>query len=213
MSATRPGFGVVIPVKPPAVAKSRLAGLGVRARQELVVAFASDTVTAALACPLVQAVVVVTDDHRLARGIADLGAHVLPDSHADDLNGSLTQAAAEVERRWPELRITALCADLPALRSAELARVLEEVPSDRQSFLPDADRVGTTLVAAPSTRLFDPRFGTGSRGAHLDLGAFEIDLPDVESVRRDVDTPADLAAALRLGVGPRTSQAVTGLTL
>jgi 2-phospho-L-lactate guanylyltransferase len=211
MSASSASFGVVVPVKPPAVAKSRLGRLGDAVRRDLATAFAGDTVEAALACTRVAAVLVVTDDHLLARDLSDLGAHVVPDGAADDLNASLVQAAAELLRRRPDLRVAALCADLPSLRPDELGRALEAAPDDRMGFVADAEGVGTTVVTAPDLQRFRPRFGHGSRTEHLDAGALEIDLPDVGSVRRDVDTPDDLAAALRLGIGPRTSRVAAGL--
>ena len=94
-------FAVLVPVKPPAFAKSRLRDLGDEARRELATAFAVDTVTAALACPSVERVLVVTDDHALAAGLAELGVDVLPDGTVDDLNGTLRLAAAEMHRRAP----------------------------------------------------------------------------------------------------------------
>ncbi len=211
MSASSASFGVVVPVKPPAVAKSRLGRLGDEVRRDLATAFAGDTVEAALSCARVATVLVVTDDHRLAGQLAAAGAEVVPDGAADDLNASLVLAAAELLRRHAGLRIAALCADLPSLRPDELGRVLEAAPADRMGFVADADAVGSTAVTAPDLARFRPRFGHGSRVEHLDAGALEIDLGDVVSVRRDVDTPDDLAAALRLGIGPRTSRVAAGL--
>ena len=187
--------------------------MGDAMRRELVVAFAVDTINAAMASPLVDVVLAVTDDHEFARALSELGAYVIPDGTADDLNASLAEAAAEVQRRWPGLRIGALCADLPALRSDELTRALGEVPADRAMFVADTEGVGTTLLAAPALELFMPHFGTGSRRAHLDADAMELELADVHTLRRDVDTPADLAAAIKLGVGSRTSMLTAGLRL
>ena len=210
-SSSKARFGVVVPVKPPAVAKSRLGGLGDDVRRALASAFAADTVEAALACEPVSCVLVVTDDHVLARELAGTGVEVVPDGVAEDLNASLLQAAAELLRRHPGLRIAALCADLPALRPSELTRVLNAASSETMSFVPDADGAGTTVVTAPDLETFRPRFGHDSRAAHLDAGADEIDVDDIASVRRDVDTPADLADVLRLGIGPRTSRVTAGL--
>lgn len=211
MSSSSATFGVVVPVKPPAVAKSRLGGLGDDVRRALAAAFATDTVAAALACAEVAAVVVVTDDHVLARELADRGALVIPDGAADDLNTSLVQAAAELLRRRPGLHLAALCADLPALRPEDLARVLARAPRDGMGFVADADGTGTTLVTAPDLATFRPCFGAQSRVEHLDAGASEIDVSGVESVRRDVDTPDDLSAVLQLGIGPRTSRVAAEL--
>ncbi|HEY0952880.1 MAG TPA: 2-phospho-L-lactate guanylyltransferase, partial [Nocardioides sp.] len=116
------------------------------------------------------------------------------------------QAAAEAVRRWPTLRPVALCADLPALRPADLDAALAMVRSPHPCFVPDAAGVGTTMYVATGAE-FDPRFGPGSREQHLLAGARE--LADVAaSVRRDVDDLADLRAAIALGVGVHTAAVV-----
>jgi 2-phospho-L-lactate guanylyltransferase len=201
-----PRFGVVVPVKPPSVAKSRLAGLGDEVRRELATAFAVDTAVAAFECACVDAVLLVTDDVGLARAAADLGIAAIPDGRPGLLNESLRQGAAELVRRRPELRPVALCADLPALRAGDLAEVLSTAPVDRPAFVADAAGSGTTLYTAATWEGFRPRFGAGSRAAHVGAGA--VELPAPASVRHDVDTPADLEAVLSTGVGPRTSWVV-----
>src|SRR4051794_18741628 len=202
-SSSAPGFAVLVPVKRTAVAKSRLGGLGDAVRRDLASAFAADTVAAALACEQVASVLAVTDDHELAGGLRDLGADVIPDG-TSDLNGTLLQAAAEVHRRDPGLALVALCADLPALRPDDVSRALAAADTSRMSFVADRQEVGTTAVVAPSLETFRPAFGDGSRRQHIEAGAFEITDLDLPTLRRDVDEPADLAEALRLGVGPRT---------
>ena len=200
---------MVVPVKPPGVAKSRLLPLGDPARRALTTAFALDTVAAALACPEVEAVLVVTDDLALARRLTGTAANALPDGRPGDLNASLWQGAAELHRRRPELRLVGLCADLPCLRPEELAAALRRAAEDeRPAFVPDTVAVGTTLYTAPDLDGFAPAFGPSSRQAHLDLGAVELvaDLgAELASVRRDVDTPDDLLAAQELGLGPETA--------
>jgi 2-phospho-L-lactate guanylyltransferase len=206
-------YAVLVPVKPPAVAKTRLGGLGDHARRDLATAFAVDTVDAALACSVVDRVLAVTDDHVLAQALADRGADVIPDGTSHDLNATLVQAAAELHRRCPEARLAALCADLPALRPEELQVALDGSDPARMSFVPDLEGLGTTTVVAPGLDTFLPSFGDGSRRRHLDAGAFEIDGIDVPGLRRDVDDPRSLTEALALGVGARTSLVATGLRL
>ena len=206
-------YAVLVPVKRPAVAKSRLADLGDQARRDLATAFAVDTVDAALACPGVVSVLAITDDHVLAGFLADRGADVIPDATSYDLNATLVQAAAEMHRRDPGTGLVALCADLPALRAEELLAALEASASDRMSFVPDLDLMGTTTVIAPELRLFHPAFGRDSRRQHVEAGAFEISGVDVPGLRRDVDDSRSLAEALRLGVGARTSLVTTALQL
>ena len=212
-SSSTQRYAVLVPVKPPAFAKSRLSDLGDEARRDLATAFAVDTVNAAVACPSVDRVLVVTDDHELARGLAELGVEVIPDGTTDDLNGTLVLAAAEMHRRHPGLRLVALCADLPALRPEELATALDASDPDAMSFVADQQGVGTTAVVAPTLETFRPAFGPGSRQRHLDAGAHEVDGVDVPSLRRDVDDRDDLAEAMRLGVGRRTSLVATLLGL
>jgi 2-phospho-L-lactate guanylyltransferase len=203
-----PSYGVVIPVKPPAVAKSRLAPLGDAVRRELVAAFAVDTITAVVECPLVSTVLVVTDDAAFASGLVALGVRVIPDGVGDDLNGSLELGAAELHRADPDLRLAAVFADLPALRSDELTQALRTAPPDMMSFVADAHDTGTTTVLAPGLETFRPRFGPASHQAHLEAGAYEITLP-VPGLRHDVDSPEDLQAVRRLGVGARTAFVLT----
>jgi 2-phospho-L-lactate guanylyltransferase len=201
-----PQYAVLVPVKPPAVGKSRLQGLGPHARRALAEAFVHDTVGACLAASSVARVLVVTDDVRLSTELAGLGAAAIPDGVSGDLNGTLRQAAAEALRRWPGLRPVAVCADLPALRSTDLDATLARAAGPHPAFVADAAGLGTTLyVAAPDE--FDPRFGPGSREAHLDAGARELD-DAPPSVRRDVDDLDDLRAAIALGVGSRTAAVV-----
>ncbi|MFF3401081.1 2-phospho-L-lactate guanylyltransferase [Streptomyces sp. NPDC002659] len=201
------GWSLVVPLKPLVLAKSRLAGAadGIL-RPHLALAFAQDTVAAALACGLVRDVAVVTDDPAAGGELAALGARIVPDSPGAGLNAALAHGAEAVRALRPGAAVAALNADLPALRPEELARVLVRASVFPRAFLADAAGIGTTfLSAAPGTEL-RPAFGGRSRRRHLASGAAEILLDGVDSVRQDVDTGDDLAAALTLGVGPRTAE-------
>ncbi|MFE3325563.1 2-phospho-L-lactate guanylyltransferase [Streptomyces sp. NPDC059176] len=199
-------WSLVVPLKPLALAKSRLAATsGGVMRPQFALAFALDTVAAALACAAVRDVAVVTDDPLASAELAGVGARVVPDSPGAGLNAALAHGANTVRAVRPEAAVAALNADLPALRPAELARVLASAAQFPRAFLADASGIGTTfLAAAPGVELL-PAFGGRSRDRHLLSGAVEIELEGVESLRRDVDTGDDLRAALALGVGPRTA--------
>jgi|SRR6185437_1553973 2-phospho-L-lactate guanylyltransferase len=127
----------------------------------------------------------------------------------DLLNAALRHGAAVAEQRWPGTGLAALTADLPALSPSELAAALRSaVPGDfpvRASFVADAAGVGTTLYAVPPGGEFRPLFGGASRARHAAAGATELAFGDMTGLRRDVDTPDDLRAALALGAGPRTT--------
>jgi 2-phospho-L-lactate guanylyltransferase len=197
---------LVVPLKPLDRAKSRLADTADDVlRPGLALAFAQDTVAAALECPAVRDVVVVTDDALASRELAALGAGIVPDEPRGGLNAALTHGASVAGAARRAARVAALNADLPALRPAELARVLDTAAEFPRAFLADSAGVGTTLLAAGPGRELHPLFGPGSRVRHRESGAVELGLDGVDSVRQDVDTGDDLRAALALGVGPRTA--------
>jgi 2-phospho-L-lactate/phosphoenolpyruvate guanylyltransferase len=207
MSVVR--WSLVVPVKVLALAKSRLTGLAGPRRAELALAMAADTVAAAVSCAAVGAVVVVTDDDGAAAELSAVGAVVVPDEPGAGLNAALEFGAAWSATRWPEWGRAGLAADLPALAPAELGRALAAASGLPSAFVPDADGTGTTLYTAGPDTAFWPRFGPGSRAAHRAGGAVELDLPSLDGLRRDVDTPADLRDAAGIGLGPRTA-AVAG---
>jgi 2-phospho-L-lactate guanylyltransferase len=199
-------YVVLLPVKPPARGKSRLEVDPAR-RRALAAAFALDTAHACLTADRVEAVLAVTDDARFADQLRAAGCETIPDGVAGDLNESLRLAAAEARRRWPDSMPVAVCADLPALRPADLDAALDAAGAHLgAAFVTDEDGVGTTLYAA-SYDEFAPRFGLGSRAAHLDAGAREID-GNLQSLRRDVDDAQALAAADDLGLGAHTRLAM-----
>ncbi|MGW4022873.1 2-phospho-L-lactate guanylyltransferase [Streptomyces sp. NPDC005009] len=197
---------LVVPLKPLDRAKSRLSDTADDVlRPGLALAFAQDTVAAALECPAVRDVVVVTDDALASRELAALGAGIVPDEPRGGLNAALAHGAAVAGTARRAACVAALNADLPALRPPELARVLDTAAEFPRAFLADSAGVGTTLLAASRGRELRPFFGPGSRARHRESGAVELDLDGVDSVRQDVDTGDDLRAALALGVGPRTA--------
>ncbi|MGW4893488.1 2-phospho-L-lactate guanylyltransferase [Kitasatospora sp. NPDC004240] len=205
------GWSLVLPLKPLALAKSRLAPFAGPHRADLALSFALDTVTAALATPGVARVLVVTRDAAAGERLAALGAVVVADEPGGGLNPALAHGAVTALALAPDAPLAALSADLPALRPAELARVLAAVPPVGRAFLADAPRLGTTLLASAPGSALAPAFGDGSRARHRAGGARELRLDGVESVRRDVDTGADLAEALALGVGRHTGAAAAAL--
>jgi len=193
-----------MPVKRLDRAKSRLRGAypGVP-HADLVLALVLDTVAAALACPAVAGVTVVYGSAEVAVATAALGARTEPEPPGGGLNDALRHAAAGTPGP-----VAALAADLPALRPADLAaalgRAADRAGAGRRCFVADAGGTGTTLLAAPAGPLLGPRFGAGSAAAHAASGAAAL-TGAWPSLRRDVDTAADLRAATALGLGVRTA--------
>jgi 2-phospho-L-lactate/phosphoenolpyruvate guanylyltransferase len=206
-------WSVVVPAKRLAVAKTRLrpltavlgddAGTG---HDALVLALLADTVAAAIACPAVTEVVVVTDDPDAADVVGALGARTVADVPDRGLNPALEHGARSVTGP-----VAALSSDLPALRPPELAAALAAAGAHPRAFVADAQGTGTTLLTAAGVPL-EPHFGTGSARAHRSSGAVALS-GHWPGLLRDVDTDADLRAALALGAGPRTTTLVDRLLL
>lgn len=204
-------WSIIVPVKRPELAKTRLADAVGELRPHIARAFAADTVAAALSCPAVESVVVVTDDDDASVQARLLGADVITDAPQSGLNAALLHGAHTVRTRDATAAVASLSADLAALKPDELRRVLEAAAAHQASFLADAAGVGTTLYAATSGVPFAPRFGGRSRAAHRAAGAVDLTVNNVASVRRDIDTAVDLWDAMRIGLGPHTESVIPHL--
>jgi 2-phospho-L-lactate guanylyltransferase len=200
---------VVIPVKTLDLAKSRLrgaadCGLGGQAEHEaLVLALVRDTALAAAAAASVRRVLVVTSDRTVTAVLAEDGIEAADDRPAAGLNAAVAHGAAVLLRQDRRARVAALQADLPALRTEDLAAALAEADG-RRAFCADRQGTGSTLLVAAVGRPLDPRFGVGSAAAHQSSGAAPISAA-LPSLRCDVDTAEDLAVACSLGLGRHTA--------
>jgi 2-phospho-L-lactate guanylyltransferase len=204
------GWCLVVPVKLLHLAKSRLSS-DPEVRAALALAFAADTVAAALRAPSVVEVVVVTDDPTAAGFLRGLGAETVSDEPDSGLNPALRHGAAHAAARHPHCGIGALSADLPALKSGELENALQRAATVGAAVVADVDGTGTTAYLVTAGQKFDPAFGGDSLNAHIEAGAFAVPAADLPSLRRDVDTRADLNAAFALGLGPHTMAALQRL--
>lgn len=193
---------LVVPVKRLELAKTRL---GVPAHHGLALAFAQDTVAAAVATAGVARVVVVSDDTDVRSAVARLGVVLRPDVPHGGLNATISTGVA-----WAGGGpVAVLPSDLPALTPDELAEALAASAEHSRAFVPDASGTGTTLLTATSGTL-RPRYGPESAGQHARDGCVTL-AGDWPGLRRDVDTFEDLLAARRLGIGPET-EAVLAMT-
>ena len=197
-----PDWTIIVPVKLLYTAKSRLRLPTPHRRPDYALAFARDTVAAARRCPDVTSVVVVTADPSAARALAADGARVCRQADDTGLNSAIRHGRSA--RRGP---IAALTADLPALRSAELSAALNRAADVASAFVPDADGTGTVLLTATSPDRLHPRFGPESAAAHREAGALRLD-GDWPGLRRDVDTAANLALAVTLGIGRHSAELI-----
>lgn len=185
---------MLIPTKSLPEAKSRLLG-AVPDHARLVLAIRADTIAAARAAAGVARIVVVTD-RPAAAGEDRIFVQAKP-----GLNAALDEAAVFAAANWPQDGIAALVGDLPALRPPELADALTAAANHPHAYVPDHIGMGTTLLTAAPQQPLQPSFGAGSAARHAGSAA---GIAAGAGLRADVDTAADLAAAITLGVGPET---------
>ena len=198
MSAVEPiRWQVLIPVKDPAVSKSRLAS---PQRHELALAFLTDVLAACTASRSVAAVGLVTSDAVVAEHVPDVPVTVTP----LDFNAAIAAAALEIRAHRPGTAVAVLVGDLPAVRAEDLDLALGLAAAHDRSFVSDAAGTGTTLLCAREDARLAPSFGPRSRAAHRASGAVELEHPQLARLRCDVDTTVDLWYAQALGVGEAT---------
>lgn len=212
-----PAVDLVVPVKPLHLAKSRLRaarGTADPAHERLVLAVARDTIAAAGAAPGVRRVVAICSDPDAVAVLSADGVEVIADEPSAGLNPALRHGADLLRADDASAVTGAMQADLPALRPAELAAAVDAAlaifagAAAPRVFCPDRAGTGTTLLLAAPGVALNPRFGPGSARAHAAAGARPLDGP-WPSLRCDVDTPADLAEAARLGLGSHTHAVLT----
>lgn len=202
---------VVIPIRPDGAGKSRLRGATAQdeLHDHLVHAIQRDTLEAVahareLAGELAGEVVVAGISVVSHSALSDIptGTGVIPDA-GGGLNAAIAGAAATLSSRHPRDAIVALVADLPSLTPQDFLAVLRAAGEVDRGFVADHDGSGTTMLTARPGLALAPSFGPGSAAEHALSGA--VALAAAPSARCDVDTAADLARCLDLGVGPRTA--------
>ncbi len=199
--APHPTWQLVLPVKGTDRAKTRLTVAEGVSRPALARAMALDTLAAALACPTVRTVLVVTSDDEVASAARAAGARVEADP-GQGLNAAIRRGLALTD----DEPVAVLLGDLPALRPDDLAEALAACAGLGAAFVPDAEGTGTVLLTADRPADVDPAFGSGSAARHGER-ARRLDL-DLPRLRRDVDVAEALHAAVALGVGPLTARAL-----
>jgi 2-phospho-L-lactate guanylyltransferase len=209
MSGTHGDVGLIVAVKRLAAAKTRLAPVfSAQTRENVVLAMLVDTLTAATRVSSLRSITVITPDDAAAAAARDLGAEVLADPTPADDPDPLNSAIGAAERAVTATlsNIVVLQGDLPALQTHELTDAISAAREYQRSFVADRLGTGTAVLCAFGTAL-DPQFGPDSAARHRRSGAIEL-TGAWPGLRCDVDTPADLVAARRLGVGQSTVRAV-----
>jgi 2-phospho-L-lactate/phosphoenolpyruvate guanylyltransferase len=200
-------WSLVVPFKGGPGAKSRLQGnrgpgtIGPGLRRELALGFLGDTVTAAAGAASVGCVFIVSSDPAAVMDAPNI--RILPDP-GQGLNAAIAAGFAFARSLNTGNPVAAVTADLPCLTAADLDYALRLAKHRQLAVVPDRHGTGTTMVSALPGVPIRPLFGHHSRDAHLLAGHSLLAIPYHSTLRADVDTLGDLAAAIQRGVGEHT---------
>lgn len=185
---------IVVLVRDPRRAKTRLRGSLVPAeRERLATAMLDDVMTAATATGW--PVLVVTDARWIAARAKAAGAA----ASVMRARGTRDGAARGLRRAAREGADAALviAADIPLVRTADLRRIAAAGRRSDVVIVPDRRRSGTNaLYVRPPSRIA-PHFGRDSFAAHRAAAGDAGRVLPLARLGLDVDTPADLATLRR----------------
>ncbi len=197
MAAAREVWAVV-PLKPLAEAKRRLAGvLSPADRQGLMLAMLRDVVAALKAAETIDGILLVSRDSGAGALARELGIDYLLSQRDQDLNSALEAAIADVGRRGAGTMMV-LPGDVPLVQAGDIDGIIAALPEPPALVLAAAaDGDGTNCLVAAPPGLLTMRFGPGSAGRHLkaatDAGSAGVSYPG-DGFALDIDDAADFAA-------------------
>lgn len=209
----------IVPVKRFGAAKQRLSDvLAPEQRAALAAAMLSDVLEALAEAKLVERVLVVSGEPRVAELLAGRDADLLDDpADAGHSEAALIGVSGAVARGAGCVAV--LPGDCPLLKSGELDRAIAAATEGSVGVIPDRHGSGTNGLILRPPDLIGPAFGPGSRERHLrlasEVGAEAVVLR-IESLGLDLDTGGDLLELRRIVEagelhGPATAAAVLAL--
>jgi 2-phospho-L-lactate/phosphoenolpyruvate guanylyltransferase len=196
---------LLIPLKDPANAKTRLAPLlSADERRRLAWAMFEDASRAVTNVTKADCVCLVSNyapaierARRLGWAVLVEGAQASESASVDWASGVLAEQGAEAVLRLP--------ADLPLVRAADIDALLAiDVSAPAAILVPSREGTGTNAILRTPPGLFPSRFGPDSLALHrAEASRLGIDCLIVNNRRiaLDIDEPGDLRALLELGRG------------
>ncbi|MFZ5653644.1 MAG: 2-phospho-L-lactate guanylyltransferase [Pseudomonadota bacterium] len=195
----------LIPVKPLAQAKTRLAGVLAPAERRALVLHMLDDLLAALdEVAGLAGIALVSADPAVAELGAARGLRVLPEPRPG-LNAALRGALAALAAEGAG-RVLILPADIPLADGAALRRLLAAAPAagPAAALVPAAADGGTNALLLAPPGLLEPAFGPGScarfQRAARESGVTPV-LLELPQLALDIDRPGDLLALESAGRG------------
>ena len=200
----------VLPVKAFEGAKQRLSPLlSPVQRRALAEIMLGEVLAALTAARGLAGILVVTCDPRAAEMAVRAGARVTDEGARDGHTGAVVAGLRLLMREGRAGGMLAVPGDIPAVTAAEIEAVLAaHRPAPAFTIAPARDDLGSNAVLCSPPDAVPLRFGDNSFFPHLDAaraaGIEPTVVRQVPGIATDIDSPADLAAFLRLPQATRT---------
>lgn len=200
----------VLPVKAFEGAKQRLSPLLSPAQRRALAEIMLGEVLAALAAARgLAGILVVTCDPRAAEMAVRAGARVTDEGAREGHTGAVVAGLRLLMHEGRASGMLAVPGDIPAVTAAEIEAVLAaHRPAPAFTIAPARDDLGSNAVLCSPPDAVPLRFGDNSFFPHLDAaratGIEPTVVRQVPGIATDIDSPADLAAFLRLPQAART---------
>ena len=189
----------IVPVKDPAVGKTRLATiLDAGQRRELCLFLAKRTLESCAEAFGAERTIVVTAAPEVARWATEAGVQVVEEQAGDSgLNAAITLGAARARQCGAEALLV-VPADLALLTAGELHAAAAAIPAAPACLIvPDRRESGTNLLGLAPLREDLFAFGEGSLERHAELArraGCEVLIHRSAALSLDLDLPEDYAA-------------------
>jgi 2-phospho-L-lactate guanylyltransferase len=196
---------LLIPIKDPARAKTRLADLlSADERQRLAWAMFEDVSRAAAASLKPDRIVLVTSFQPAIEYAARLGWEALVEDSQSSESDSIDWASRALQERGFDA-VMRLPADLPLVQPEDIDALLSiELRAPAALLVPSREGTGTNAIIRTPPGLFPSRFGPGSLALHREEAArvaVECLVVNNPRIALDIDEPADLELLLEVGRG------------
>jgi 2-phospho-L-lactate guanylyltransferase len=208
---------ILIPVKNPSNAKTRLAGLLTPEERSLLAGSMFEDVAAAVAMVNnIDCVAIVTSYKPVLDQARNRGWEVVEEDRQTSESESIDQACKVLKDRGFDL-VLRLPADIPLVRGEDIEALLAvELRRPGALIVPSRDGTGTNALARTPPDLFPSHFGPNSFSLHR-REALRVGSPLVvfenERIALDVDELADIEAVLARPAATRTQALVREMKL
>lgn len=208
---------VLIPIKDPARAKTRLAGLlSPDERRGLAWAMFEDVSEAVTRATKPDCISLVSSFGPAIEHARRLGWDVIVEESQVSESASIDRASVILGRRGFDA-VLRLPADVPLVRPSDVDELLSAgLVAPAALIVPSREGTGTNAIMRTPPAIFPSRFGPNSLALHLEeasrAGA-ACQIVHNPAIALDIDEPPDVDALIELGRGTRSHELLSGLDL